>query len=319
MAPGTNTGAAHPVALGVEMDAVMKEKVENDAAAYMRSICTKRGRNSELAETAVRQSKSFTDKEALDQHLIEVVASNERELLAAVDGRTVTRFDGSHQVLQTAGAEIEVYETSMRQKIISAIADPNIALILLVIGALLIYVEFSAPGMIAPGVIGAILVLLGLSAISVLPINWLGAALLLTAAALFVLEAKFASHGVLGTGAAVCMVLGAVMLIDSPLPEMRVHWQTAVALALPFSIITAMLVSLVVRARRNKVETGEEGMIGLVGSAVTPLQPDGKIFVRGEYWDAVASRPVGVGAPVRVTAVAGLKLAVDPLPDPTGG
>src|SRR5689334_13247641 len=293
MAPGTATGAAHPVAMGGEMDAVMKQKVENDAAAYLRSITGRRGRNSALAETAVRESKSFTEREALDQKLIDATAPNEQRLLADLDGRAVTRFDGSTTTLHTAGAEIVEYQRTFRQSIIAAIADPNIALVLLVLGALGIYVEFSAPGLIAPGVIGAILVLLGLSALSVLPINWLGAALLLTSAALFVLEAKFASHGVLGTGAAVCMVLGAVMLIDSPVPEMRVHWQTAVALALPFSIITAMLVSLVVRARRNKVETGEEGMIGLVGSAVTPLQPDGKIFVRGEYWDAVASRPVG--------------------------
>lgn len=319
MAPGTNTGAAHPVAIGVDMDAVMKEKVENDAAAYIRSICTKRGRNSELAETAVRQSKSFTDKEALDQHLIDLVSASERDLLLTVDGRTVTRFDGSSQTLHTAGIEIEVYERTLRQKIISAIADPNIALILLVIGALAIYVEFSAPGMIAPGVIGAIFVLLGLSALSVLPINWLGAALLILSVVLFALEAKFTSHGILGAGAAVAMVLGAVMLIDSPLPEMRIHWQTAIALALPFSLITAMLVSLVVRARRNKVETGEEGMIGLVGSAVTALQPGGKVFVHGEYWDAVSSRPVGAGSRVRVIAVDRLTLAVDPLPDQTGG
>jgi membrane-bound serine protease (ClpP class) len=319
MAPGTNTGAAHPVAVGVEMDAVMKEKVENDAAAYMRSICTKRGRNSELAETAVRQSKSFTDKEALDQHLIDLVASSDRELLAAVDGRTITRFDGRRETLHTGGIEIHVYERTLRQKIVSAIADPNIALILLVIGALAIYVEFSAPGLIAPGVIGAIFVLLGLSALSVLPINWLGAALLILSAVLFALEAKFTSHGILGAGAAVAMVLGAVMLIDSPLPELRIHWQTAIALALPFSLITAMLVSLVVRARRNKVETGEEGMVGLVGNAVTALEPEGKVFVHGEYWDAVSSRPVGAGARVRVTAIDRLKLAVDPVGDQTGG
>jgi len=142
---------------------------------------------------------------------------------------------------------------------------------------------------------------------------------LILSAVLFALEAKFASHGILGAGAAIAMVLGAVMLIDSPLPELRIHWQTAVALALPFSLITMMLVSLVVRARRNKIETGEEGMIGLVGSAVTALQPEGKVFVHGEYWDAVSSRPVSAGARVRVTAIDRLKLAVDPLPDQTGG
>src|SRR5450432_2245225 len=313
MAPGTNTGAAHPVALGAEMDAVMKQKVENDAAAYLRSICSKRGRNSVLAETAVRESKSFTEREALDQHLIELVEPNERALLAALDGRVVTRFDGSTQTLHTAGAVIEVYEKTLRQKIMSAIADPNIALILLVIGALGIYVEFSSPGLIAPGVLGSILVLLGLSALSVLPINWLGAALMLLAFTLFVLEVKFTSHGILGVGGAVCLVLGAVMLIDSPAPEMRIHWSTAIGLALPFSAITVFLLSLAWRARQNKVETGREGMIGQVGAAITELKPDGKVFVHGEYWDAVSTLPLPAGARVRVTAIERLKLTVEPV------
>jgi membrane-bound serine protease (ClpP class) len=296
-----------------EMDPVMKEKVENDAAAYMRSICAKRGHNAELAETAVRQSKSFSDREALDGHLIDLEAANEAELLKAIDGRTVTRFDGSTATLHTAGAAVEIYDRSARQKLISAIADPNIAFILLILGALAIYVEFSSPGLVAPGVIGAILVLLGLSAISVLPINWLGAALLILAFVLFALEAKFTSHGVLGLGGAVAMVLGAVMLINSPYPEMRIHLATALAVALPFSLITMVLVSLAVRARRGKVETGPEGMIGETGSALTALAPAGKVFVHGEYWDAVATRPVAAGARVRVTAMERLKLTVEPV------
>jgi len=319
MAPGTNTGAAHPVALGGEMDAEMKQKVENDAAAYMRSICSKRGRNSALAETAVRESKSFTEREALDQHLIDLIEPNEEELLKALDGREITRFSGAKQTLHTTGATIEVYQRTWRQKIIAAIADPNIALILLVIGALGIYAEFSSPGLIAPGVAGVILVLLGLSALSVLPINWLGATLLIVSLTLFVLEAKFTSHGVLGLGGAVAMVLGAVMLVNGPIPEMRIHWGTAIGLALPFSAITLLLLSLAVRARRNKVETGSEGMIGIIGSAVTELAPAGKIFVHGEYWDAVAVKPVTAGARVRVTAIDKLKLTVEPVAEQTGG
>jgi membrane-bound serine protease (ClpP class) len=318
MATGTNTGAAHPVAFGSQMDAVMKEKVENDAAAYLRSICTHRGRNAQVAETAVRQSKSFTETEALQQNLIDLIAPNETELLKMLDGRTVRRFDGSSVTLHTAGATVQTYERSLREKIVSAIADPNMALILLVLGALGIYVEFSSPGLIAPGVIGAIFVLLGLSALSVLPINWLGAALLLLALALFVLEAKFASHGILGVGGAVAMVLGAVMLVDSPFPEMRIHWKTAIALTLPFSIITVMLVSLALKARRNKVETGTEGMIGLLGEAVTELAPWGKVFVHGEYWDAEAAQPIPRGAGVRVTAIDNLKLKVEPVSGRTG-
>ena len=319
MAPGTNTGAAHPVAMTGEMDAVMSQKVENDAAAYIRSISAKRGRNSELAETTVRQSKSYTEREALDQHLVDLIAANDSQLLAELDGRTVTRFDGRTQTLHTAGAGVEVYEKTLRQKIVSAIADPNIALVLLVIGALSIYLEFNSPGLIAPGVVGAILMLLGLSAISVLPINWLGAALLLLAFTLFVLEAKFAAHGILAVGGAVSMVLGAVMLVDSPIPEMRVHWGTAIALALPFSAITVMLLSLALRARRGKVETGSEGMIGQTGSAITELAPEGKVFVHGEYWDAVSLRPAAAGARIRVTSIDRLKLTVEPVPDQTGG
>src|SRR5438477_1226740 len=313
MAPGTATGAAHPVLMGAQMDAVMKQKVENDAAAYLRSICDRRGRNSALAETAVRESKSFTEREALDQHLADLVAPDEQALLAALDGRVLTRFDGRTQSLHTAGGTIEVYEKSPRQKIISAIADPNIALILLVIGALGIYVEFSSPGLIAPGVMGAILVLLGLSAISVLPINWLGAALLLLAFALFALEVKIASHGILGAGGAIAMMLGAVLLVSSPVPEMRVRWSTAIGLALPFSAITVFLLTIAVRARRNKVETGVEGMIGETGRAITELAPAGKVFVHGEYWDAVSALPVAAGANVKVTAINRLKLTVEPV------
>jgi membrane-bound serine protease (ClpP class) len=296
------------------MDAEMKQKVENDAAAYMRSITMKRGRNSALAETAVRESKSFTEREALDQHLIDWIAANEQELLSSLEGRTITRFDGSSQTLHTAGATIDVYVKSPRQRIMSAVADPNIALVLLVIGALAIYVEFSHPGLIVPGVLGSILVLLGLSAISVLPINWLGVALLLLALSLFALEVKLASHGILGAGGALAMVFGAVMLIDSPLPEMRIHWVTAISLALPFSAITVFLLSLAVRARRNKVVTGREAMIGKTGAVVTELTPEGKVFVNGEYWDAVAASPVAVGTRVSVTGIEGLKLTVEPGP-----
>lgn len=322
MAPGTNTGAAHPVSMtGGDIDAVMKEKVENDAAAYIRSICEKRGRNAGVAETAIRASKSFTEGEALEQHLIELIAANDGDLLQKLDGRTISRVDGSTVTLRTAGAQIEEYERSWRERMISAIADPNIALILLVIGALAVYVEFQSPGMIAPGVVGALLILLGLAALSVLPINWLGASLLLLAFVLFALDVKFAAHGVLTLGGAVAMVLGAVMLINSPTPEMRIHWTTAIGLALPFSAITAFLLSLAVRARRNKVVTGSEGMIGETGSAITPLAPEGKVFVHGEYWDAVAIRPVNAGEGVRVTAIDRLKLTVEPLREtaPTRG
>lgn len=319
MAPGTHTGAAHPVLMGGQMDAVMKQKAANDAAAALRSICVKRGRNAEIAEKAVFESRSFTEREALDNHLIEIIATDERDLLAQLDGREVIRFDGRRQTLHTVGAEIEHYQKTWREQIVYSIADPNIALVLLIIGALGIYVEFSSPGLIAPGVVGAIMVLLGLSALSVLPINWLGAAMLLLALLLFVLEAKFTSHGILGAGGAVAMVLGAVMLIDSPLPEMRIRWTTAVAVALPFSAITVLLLSLAVRARQNKVETGVEGMVGAPGVVLEPLAPRGKVMVHGEYWDAISTTALARGATVRVTAIDGLTLTVEPAGATEGG
>jgi len=313
MAPGTNTGAASPVVLGQEMDAVMRKKVESDAAASLRSLSDKRGRNSALAEQAVLEAKSFTDREALENNLINLIATDERDLLSKLDGRKVTRFSGASSTLALQGAQIIEYEKSVREKIISAIANPNAALVLLVLGALGIYVEFSSPGLIFPGVGGAILALLGLTALSVFPINWLGAALMLLAVILFVLEAKIASHGILGIGGAVAMTLGALLLIDSPVPELRIHLSVALALAIPFAIITVFLVSIIIRARANKVETGSAGMIGEIGVAHTALDPQGKVFVHGEFWTAVTASPVAPGGRIRVTGVEGLALRVEPL------
>jgi membrane-bound serine protease (ClpP class) len=319
MAAGTNTGAAAPVLLGQEMDPVMRQKVQNDAAASMRSMATKRGRNSALAEKAVLESKSFTEKEALDNKLIDLIATDEADLYRQLNGREVVRFDGRKQVLRLEGVTVVNYQKTWREQIVSAIADPNLALVLLVLGALGIYVEFSSPGLIVPGVAGAILVLLGLSALSVLPINWVGVALLLLAVALFILEAKFASHGILGVGGTVSMILGALLLVDSPLPELRIHLSTAVGLALPFAIITTFLVSLVIRARANKVVTGAQGMLDELGVAHTALAPAGKVFVHGEYWDAVSSAPVEAGARVRVTDIQALTLKVEPVSKNSGG
>ncbi|MGB9606534.1 MAG: NfeD family protein, partial [Bryobacteraceae bacterium] len=193
-----------------------------------------------------------------------------------------------------------------------------IALALLVLGALGVYVEFSSPGLIAPGVIGGILVLLGLSALSVLPINWVGVALLALAVILFILEAKLATHGILAAGGTLSMVLGALLLIESPLPEMRIRLSVAVGLALPFALITSFLVTLVVRARARKVATGTAGMIDEIGRAYTDLKPAGKVFVHGELWDAVSSEPVEAGKPVKVVEVNGLTLKVEPV-EPSKG
>jgi membrane-bound serine protease (ClpP class) len=312
MAPGTNTGAASPVLLmGSQMDAVMRRKIESDAAASIRSLVSKRGRNAELAEKTVLEARSFTDGEALTNRLIELIARDQDDLLRKLDGREIVRFDGRKQTLRLAGASVADYKPTVRESIMSSISDPNIAFILLILGALGLYIEFTHPGLIAPGVAGAILVLISLSALSVLPINFSGVALLLLALVLFALEAKFASHGILGGGGALAMVLGALLLIDGP-PELRIRLSTALAVTLPFAAITIFLVSLVVRARAGKVITGAAGMLGEIGVARTPLAPSGKVFVRGEYWDAEATASVAEGARVRIVAVEGLKLKVEP-------
>jgi membrane-bound serine protease (ClpP class) len=312
MAPGTNTGAASPVSMTGEMDAVMRQKVENDAAALLRSMTSRRGRNSELAEKTVREAKAFTEKEALDQHLIEIIANDEQQLFKQLDGREITRWDGHKQTLHTAGANVVDASRTLRERLMAPIADPNIGFILLILGALGIYVEFHSPGLIFPGVAGAIMALLGLSSLSILPINWVGVALLVLSLALFVLEAKFASHGILGIGGTISMVLGALLLVNGP-PEVRIHLSTALGVALPFAAITMFLVSVVLQARRNKVLTGPTGMIGEIGVAQTALEPEGQVLVRGEYWNAAASANIPAGARVRVTSVMGLKLYVEPV------
>ena len=315
MAPGTNTGAAHPVVMGAEMDPVMKQKMENDAAAAMRSVTVARGRNSDLAQTAVLQSKSFTEHEALDNHLIEVIARDEKDLVAQLDNRPVKRFHGEQQVLHLAGPTFATFDPSLRQKILVFISDPNLALILLALGALGIYSEFSAPGMILPGVAGSICALLGLAALSVLPISWLGVSLMILAAIFFGLEMKFTSHGVLGIGGAVALVLGCLLLIDSPLPELRIRPLTVFAVTLPFALITAFLVTIAARARRSKRMAGPESVLGEIGVAVEDLAPAGRIFAHGEYWFASASRHVRAGEKVKVISIKGLELTVDKIGD----
>jgi membrane-bound serine protease (ClpP class) len=311
MAPGTNTGAAHPVIMGTEMDPVMKEKLENDAAASLRSITGQRSRNVALAESAVRQSKSFTAQEALDGKLIDLIAANEYDMLKQLNGREIRRFNGQKVTLHLDGAVIENYHLSLRQKVVSALADPNLALIVLALGVLGIYVEFSHPGLIFPGVAGAILAVLGLAAFSILPLNWLGICLVLLAVALFALEVKVVSHGILSAGAAVALVLGATMLVDSPVPEMRIHFLTAIGVAAPLAILTAILVTLAMKARRNKVVTGAPAMLGLLGTALEDLSPAGQVMVRGEYWNATAPQNIPRGAHVRVNGIRDLLLEVE--------
>lgn len=315
MAPGTNTGAAHPVLMGSEMDEVMKAKVSNDTAASVRSVTSKRGRNPEVAEKAVLESKSFTEREALDEKLIEYIAPDVKDLLAKLDGKTIKRFDGSETTLSLTDAGVVPFELSYRQSILLALIDPNLAFILLVLGLVGVYVEFSNPGLIVPGVGGAILMILGAMALTVLPINWAAAALVVLGLVFFILEATTTTNGILAAGGVIAMVLGAVMLIDTDMPELSINWGTAIGVTLPLAAITVFLLQLAVRSFRVKVATGRRGMIGEVGVAKTDVHAQGRVFVHGEWWNASSDSPIRSGAPVQVVGVEDLKLRVKPKSD----
>ena len=320
MAPGTNTGAAHPVILGGKMDDVMKQKMENDAAALMRSVVAKRGRNVELAESAVRESKSFTDQEALDKKLIEYIAPNEQDLFHQLSGKSFKRFNGNNVTLNLNGKDegktqpIIDYRMTLKERILSYIMDPNVAFILLAIGALALYAEFNHPGAVIPGTVGVVFILLASFALNLLPVRFAAVAMIIGAFALFAAEAKFASHGVLTTGGIALLTMGGLFLVDAPIPEMRVHLLTALAVSIPLGLITAFLMSIAMRARRNKIVTGEQGLIGEIGIAQSALSPTGKVFVHGELWDALSAAPVAAGEQVVIRQVEGLTLRVDPIP-----
>jgi membrane-bound serine protease (ClpP class) len=312
MAPGTNTGAAHPVTIGGEkMDDVMKMKLQNDAAAFMRTIATRRGRNVKVAESGVREAKSFTEDEALSLNLIEVVAPDVPSLLRWADGKTVKRFNGTPLVLKVRGKPVVDFKMTMRQRLFAWILDPNVAFFLLAVGTMAIYAEFNHPGAILPGVVGLIAVLLAIAALNILPTSYAAFALIAAAFGLFALEAKLTSHGVLGVGGVICLTVGAVMLVDGPIPEMRVRLLTAVAVSVPIGMIAVFLMTLVLRARKVRVATGTEAMIGEIAVTRTPLGPHGKVFVRGELWNATAKTEIAKGARVRIREVDGLRVMVD--------
>jgi len=317
MAPGTNTGAAHPVALfGGKMDDVMKEKVENDAAAFMRSFVSKRGRNVEIAESAVRQSKSFSDQEALSDKLIDYVAGSEQELFKQMQGKPIKRFNGQMVTLNLAGQPVHAYDMTLKQHILDYILDPNVAFILLAIGALALYAEFNHPGAVIPGTVGVVFILLAAFAFNLLPTRFAAIILILASFVLFALEAKFGTHGVLAIGGIATLTLGGLLLVDAPIPEMRVHLATALAVSIPLGLITVFLTIKVLEARHSKVVTGAQGLVGDIGLAQTSLSPCGKVFVHGEIWDATASATIAAGQAVIVRNVDGLQLQVDPAPAP---
>jgi membrane-bound serine protease (ClpP class) len=288
--------------------------MENDAAALMRSVVSKRGRNVEVAESTVRQSKSFTEQEALTQKLIDYVAPSEENLLQQMQGKTVKRFDGKTITLNLAGEAVRQFDMTLKQRILAFIMDPNIAFILLAIGGLALYAEFNHPGAVLPGTVGIVFILLAVFALNLLPTRFAAVVLIFAAFVLFVLEAKFAAHGVLAIGGIVTMVLGGLLLVDAPIPEMRVHLLTALAVSIPLGGITVFLMSIALKARANKVVTGVQGLVGEIGIAQTELSPRGKIFVHGELWDAMSASGVPAGQAVVVLGVDGLQLRVEPSP-----
>jgi membrane-bound serine protease (ClpP class) len=317
MAPGTAAGAAHPVTLigpvQVKPDDEMNRKIENDAAALMRSVTSKRGRSVEAAESAVRESKSFTEQEALSGHLIDYVATSPEDLFRQMQGKNFKRFNGESASLNLVGQSLVPFDMTLKEHILDTLMDPNIAFLLLAVGALSLYVEFNHPGAVIPGTVGVVFILLAAFALNFLPTRFAALILILGAFALFAAEAKFATHGVLTIGGIALLTLGGLLLVDSPIPEMRVHLLTALAVSIPLGLITAFLMAIALKARRNKVVTGAQGLLGETGVAQTALSPLGKIFVHGELWDAVASSVLPPGQLVVVRKIDGLTLEVDPL------
>jgi membrane-bound serine protease (ClpP class) len=314
MAPGTNAGASHPVVQGAKLDDTMKQKLENDAAALLRSYTAQRGRNPKAAEDAVRNSKSYTMQEAKDLGLIDVIAPDRATLLNDIDGRTITRMSGAKVVLHTKDAMLDEVVPTLRDRVLDRLMNPDLAVLMLVIGGLLIYLEFNAPGTIVHGALGTLLVLLSLFALNLLPVHYTAVMLLLAAAVLLVLEVKFTSHGILALAGIICLVIGMMTLVAGPVPEMRVHASTAIAAGVAFGIITVFLLRLAVRAKHNKSMVGVDALLGQIAVVVKPLEPVGQVLVHGELWQAHSPTPAPRDARVRITAVDGLTLMVEPLP-----
>jgi len=312
MAPGTNIGAAHPVNMGGgEMDHTMKEKVENDSVAYIKSITQQRGRNATWAEDAVRKSVSVTEREALKLNVIDLVADDLPALLKHVDGRQVHLPSGP-AVLKTAGAGLREFPMGLRLEWLKAISDPNIAYLLMTIGTIGIIAELYSPGAILPGIVGAISLILAFYAFQSLPVNYAGMLLFLLGIVFFILEASVTSYGLLAIGGVISMLIGSLMLIKSDAEFFQISWAVILPVVTLASAFTLLVIGTGMNALRRRPATGREEMVGLVGIARTALAPDGQLAVRGELWEAVSEQPVAAGSEVEVTAVDGLRLRVKP-------
>ena len=317
MAPATNIGAAHPVAVGGgQIDKESMKKIENDAAAFARTIATERGRNGEWAEKAVRASVSATEREAVKLKVVDLIAESIPDLLGKIDGKTVKTAKGS-ATLQTKDAVVKKVEVGWRDKFLALITDPNIAYILMMIGMLGLFFELSNPGAILPGVLGGISLILAFFAFQSLPINYAGLLLILFGIVLLIAEIKVVSHGILSIGGVISMILGSMMLFDAPEADLSLSWWVIVPTVGTTAGIFALAVAAGARALFRKSTTGQSGLIGQVAVARSALAPAGQVFIQGELWRAVAEDgAVAEGEPVKVTAVEGLTLKVTKATEP---
>jgi membrane-bound serine protease (ClpP class) len=310
MAPGTNIGAAHPVTMGQEMDETMREKVTNDAVSYIRGIAERRNRNADWAERAVRQSESVTAQEAVELGIVDMVCENRQALLDSLDGLVVETTAGP-VTLETKGATIRQLRLSFRYQVLNIISHPNVAYILLILGFYGLFFELSNPGTYLPGIAGGICLILAFFAFQVLPINYAGLLLILLAIILFIAEALTPTFGFLTTGGIIAMILGSLMLIGSPAPFLRLSWKIIVPVTLFTAAFFLFALGMALRTRLRKPTTGKQGLIGEIGVAETRLNPDGKIFLHGELWNARCPEGVRKGERVRVVAVDHLRLEVE--------
>jgi membrane-bound serine protease (ClpP class) len=312
MAPGTNIGAAHPVNMGGgEMDNTMKEKIENDSVAYIKSLAQQRGRNAAWAENAVRKSVSVTEREAVKLNVVDLVADDVQALLARVDGRRV-QLPSGQRVLQTAGTALTEYPMGTRLEWLKAISDPNIAYLLMTIGTIGVIAELYSPGAILPGIVGAISLILAFYAFQSLPVNYAGMLLFLMGIVFFVLEASVTSYGLLAIGGVISMLIGSIMLIKSDAEFFQISWAVILPVVTLASAFTLLVIATGINALRRRPVTGREEMVGLIGIARTALAPEGQLAVRGELWEAVSEQPLSAGDQAEVTAVDGLRLHVKP-------
>lgn len=313
MTPGTNIGAAHPVGMqGGEKDSIMNEKATNDAAAFIRTISEKRHRNVRWAEDAVRKSISITETEALRDSVIDIVAPSVEALLDSIDGRTVN-VDGEDRKLNTKDARIVEKEMGWNLRILDILSDPNIAYIFFMLGIYGLLFELYNPGAILPGVVGVIAIILAFYSLHTLPVNYAGLALIVVGIILFILELKIVSHGLLGIGGTVALLLGSIMLIDT---ESTLEFATlSLSVVLSTVIFTALFfifaIGMGIRAQRRKPVTGVEGIVGETGEALTKLNPNGQVRVHGEIWNATSAQGViAAGSRVTVRGVNDLRLTV---------